>query len=147
MSVTESLGSGKVWAPPPTPPLNETAWRAWVAKGRTHDRRIGAARGKLVRSVPIAALAVTVAVWSQAAPYESVVRFIVAVAAMFVTFQAFQERHYAVAALFAALALLYNPIAPVFRFLGGGWRALVIASIVPFAVSLFWRDSPRKHNA
>jgi len=146
-TAVESLGSGNVWALPPTQPFNETAWQMWVAKGRTHDRRASATRGKLVRWIPIAALAVTVALWSKAAPYETVVRFLVAAGAIVVMFQAFHDRHYAVAALFAALGLLYNPVVPVFSFSGGGWRALVIASIVPFAASLAWRDSRRNHNA
>jgi hypothetical protein len=145
-TAVELLGSGKAWAPPPTQPLNEAAWQVWVANGRAHDRRGRAVRGKLVRWFPIAALAVTVALWSKMAPYETVVRFIVAAAAVVVMFQAFHERHYAVAALFAALALLYNPVVPMFSFSGGWSCALVIASIVPFAASLAWRDSRRKLN-
>jgi len=145
-TAVELLGSGKAWALPPTQPFNETAWQVWVAKGRAHDRRGSAARGKLVRWIPIAALAVTVALWSQAAPYETLVRFLVAAGAMVVMFQSFHDRHYAVAALFAAMALLYNPVVPVFSFSGGGWCALVISSIVPFAASLAWHDSRRKHN-
>ncbi len=145
-TAVELLGSGKAWALPPTQPFNETAWQAWVAKGRTHDKRGSAARGKLVRWIPIAALAVTVALWSQVAPYETAVRFLVAAAAIVVMFQAFHDRHYAIAALFAAMALLYNPVVPVFSFTGGGWRVLVIASVVPFVASLAWRNSGRQHN-
>lgn len=145
-TAVELLPSGNVWALPPTQPFNETAWQMWVAKGRTHDRRGSAARRKLVRWIPIAALAVTAALWAQVAPYETVVRFIVAAGAIVVMFQAFDERHFAVAALFAALAVLYNPVVAVFGFSGGGWRALLIASIVPFAASLAWRESRRKHN-
>jgi len=44
--------------------------------------------------------------------------------------------HYASAAVFAAVALLYNPVAPVFSFSGDWPRALVLASALPFVASL-----------
>ncbi len=137
-TAVELLGSGKVSALPLTQPFNETAWQVWVAKGRNHDTRGSAARGKFVRWIPIAALLLTAALWSQIAPYETMVRFIVAAGATVVMFQALYGKHYAVAALFAALALLYNPVVPVFSFSGVVGRTLVIASIVPFAASLAW---------
>jgi len=80
------------------------------------------------------------------APYEVVVRFIVAAGATVVMFQAFDARHYAVAAVFGALALLYNPVVPVFSFSGGGQRALVVASVAPFVLSLVWRKLKREHH-
>jgi low affinity Fe/Cu permease len=43
-------------------------------------------------------------------------------------------------AVFAALALLYNPVAPVFSFSGTWQRALVVATAIPFVTSLAWRD-------
>lgn len=48
--------------------------------------------------------------------------------------------------LFAALALLYNPVAPVFSFSGDWQRALLIASAIPFGVSLTWRKQRLAHN-
>ncbi|MGO4882373.1 MAG: DUF6804 family protein [Bryobacteraceae bacterium] len=146
----ELLGSGKAWAAtPPGQPFNEPAWQAWTAKGRADDRRSDLAHGKLVRWIPIAALLVAAALWSQIAPYETAVRFIVAAGATVVMFQALHEKHYAVAAVFGALALLYNPVLPVFSFSDGGRRALVIASVIPFAASLTslsGRNSRRKHD-
>ncbi|MGA2133556.1 MAG: DUF6804 family protein [Bryobacteraceae bacterium] len=96
--------------------------------------------------MPIVALLAAAALWSQTAPFDTVVRFLVAAGAMVVMFQALHEKHYVVAAVFAALALLYNPVAPVFGFANGGQRALVAASVVPFAASLAWRGSQRKPN-
>lgn len=136
----------ETWAPPAAIPFNETVWQVWLGKGRVHDRRSTAVRRKLVRWIPIAALLVAAGVWSQLAPYEVVVRFIVAAGATVAMFQAFHARHYAVAAVFGALALLYNPVVPVFGFSGGGHRALVVASVAPFAASLAWRKLKEKHN-
>jgi len=136
----------KAWAPPGATPLNDAVWQAWLRKGRVPDRRITAARSKLVRWIPIAALLVAAGLWSQMAPYEVVVRFILAAGATVVMLQAFHARHYPAAAIFAALALLYNPVVPVFSFSEGGQRALVVASVAPFAASLAWRKIKNEHN-
>ena len=81
--------------------------------------------------------------WSQIAPFEVVVRFLVTATAIVVMLQALQARHYAVAATFGALALLYNPLAPVFSFSGDWRRAVVAATAFPFMASLAW---PQRRN-
>jgi hypothetical protein len=129
----------EAWVPPAAKPRNEAVWQAWLRKGQVHDRRGTAVRSKLVRYIPIAALLVAAGLWSQMAPYEVVVRFIVAAGATVVMFQELNARQYGMAAVFGALALLYNPVVPVFSFSDGGQRALVVASVAPFAVSLAWR--------
>jgi hypothetical protein len=96
-----------------------------------------------VKWASIAALAAA-GLWSHLVPFEVVVRFLVTAGAMVVMFQAFQARYYAVAAVFAALALFYNPVAPAFSFSGDWQRAVVVASAVPFVVSLAW---PNGRNA
>ena len=53
--------------------------------------------------------------------------------------QALHVRHYAFAAVFGALALLYNPVTPVLSFSGDWHRALVFVSAVPLVASLAWR--------
>ncbi len=128
-------------------PLDEAAWQAWVAKGSAQDRRDTARRVKAVKWASIAALLTAAVLWSQLTPYEVVVRFLVAAGAIFVMFQAFDVRQYAVAAVFAVLALLYNPVAPVFSFSGDWQRALVVVSAVPFIASLVWSRVSRTHNA
>ena len=136
----------EVLAPPPSTPLDETAWQAWVVKGRAQDRRDGAARQKAVKWLSITALVVVAALWSRLAPYDVVVRFILAAGAFAVMFHALHTRHYAFAAVFGALALLYNPAAPVFSFTGDWQRAVVLASTVPFVASLGWRTARKEHN-
>jgi hypothetical protein len=55
--------------------------------------------------------------------------------------QAFHAKRYVVAALFGALALLYNPVAPAFGFVGEWQRVVVAASSIPFISLLVWRDA------
>lgn len=136
----ELQGSREVWQPPLAKPLDEAVWQAWMVKGREQDRRSSAARVKAVKWVSAAALLVAAGLWSHLRPYEVVVRFIVAAGAIVVMFQAFHARHYAFAAVFGALALLYNPVAPVFSFSGDWQRVVVFASAVPFVASLVWRN-------
>ena len=117
-------------------PLDEAMWQAWIAKGRMQDRRSSAVRMKAVKWISIAGLLAAAGLWSQLTPYEVAVRFIVAASSIVVMFQTFHARQYAFAAVFGALALLYNPLAPVFSFSGDWQRALVFASTGPFVASL-----------
>jgi hypothetical protein len=140
--------SQSAWAPPAARPLDEAVWQAWVAKGRAQDRRSGAARIKAVKWDSIAGLLAAAGLWSHLGPFEVVVRFLVTASAMVVMFQAFQARYYAVAAVFGALALLYNPVAPAFSF-SGDWQRAVVASAVTFVASLAWpikRIARTAHN-
>jgi hypothetical protein len=121
-------------------------WQTWVAKGRAQERRSNDELVKAVKWVSIAALVATAALWSQLAPYDIVVRFLVMAGSMAVMFQAFRTRRYASAAVFGALALLYNPVAPVFGFAGDWQRALVLASIFPFVASLTWPKRRTRDN-
>lgn len=135
-----------VWEPPPTEPLDERVWQAWVAKGVAQDRRSKAAVLTAVKWVSMAGLLTAAGLWSQLATNEVAVRFIVAAGAVFVMFREFEGRHFAFAAVFGLLALLYNPIAPVFDFSGEWQRALVILSALPFAASLDWQKVRPAHN-
>ena len=125
---------------PASVPLDEAAWNAWVTRNRVHERRNSAAQVKAVKWVSIVGLLAVGGLWSHLAPFEIIVRFIVTTGAMVVMFQAFRARHYAVAAVFAALAVLYNPVAPSFRFSGDWQHALVLASAAPFVVALALPD-------
>lgn len=62
--------------------------------------------------------------------------FVVCLGAGVVAIQAARAKKYVWAGGFAAIALVFNPLAPVLP-LGGEWgRLLVLVSIVPFAASL-----------
>lgn len=127
-------------------PLDEAVWQAWVAKGRALEQRRSAARVKAAKLVSIAGLLAVAGLWSHLTSYEVVVRFVVAAAALVVMFAAFNTKQYVIAAVSAILVLLYNPLAHVFTLSGDWHRALVVASAVPFAVSLGWRTSRTEYN-
>lgn len=139
-------GSPGGWQPPPVKPLDEAVWEAWMVRGQAQDRRGSASRVKAVKWVSAAALLAAAGLWSQLTPYEVVVRFCVAAGAIVLMFQAFHARHYAFAAVFGALALLYNPVADVFSFSGDWQRAVLVASAIPFVASLAWRNVRLAHN-
>ena len=63
-------------------------------------------------------------------------RFVVAAGAIAVMFHTIHAGRYALATVFAAVALLYNPVVPVFSFSGDWPRAVVVASALPFVASL-----------
>ena len=128
------------WEAPAVKPLDEAVWQAWKAKGRARDRQGRETCIKALKRGSIVALLAIAGLWSQLVPYDILIRCVLAAAAVGMIFEAFNKRQYALGAVFAALALLYNPVAPVFSFSGNWQRALVVASAIPFVTSLAWRD-------
>lgn len=145
-TLVELRGSREPRERPLARPFNDAVWQAWVAKSRAQDRQSSAALIKAVTWVSIGGLLAAGGLWSHVTPYEVGVRFAVVLGAVVVTFQAFHTRHYAFAAVFGALVLLYNPVAPVFSFSGDWQRALVVTSAVPFVATLAWRNARTEHN-
>lgn len=134
--------SGK-WESPPSKLLDQRVWEVWTAKGRAQERQASARRVTAVKLVSIAALIAAAGLGPSLWPYEVVVRFLVTAGAIAMMFQAFQARFYVSAAVFGALALIYNPVAPMFPMSGGWPRAILLASAVPFAASLAWHNAGR----
>lgn len=124
-------------------PLDEASWQAWVLKGRVREERSHATRMKAVKWISLAGVSFAAAsgLWSQLAPCDVGVRFLVTAGAMVLMFQAIHTRNFAAGAMFGAVALLYNPVEPVFSFSGEWQRALLVASAVPFVASLMWRNA------
>jgi Family of unknown function (DUF6804) len=91
-----------------------------------------------VKWASIAGLLGAAGLWPHVAPFDVLVRCLMTASTLVLMFQAVQTRYYPVAATFGALALLFNPIAPVFDLSGGWQRAVVVASAVPFVASLVW---------
>jgi hypothetical protein len=133
------------WNSPPVKPLDEAVWQAWKEKGRARDRQVCETRIKALKWGSIVALFAVAGLWSQLAPYEIVTRCVLAAAAAGMMFEAFNKRQYPLGAVFAGLVLMYNPVAPVFSFLGNWQRALVVASAIPFVISLASRDLKVAH--
>ena len=147
MSVSNGLQESRSgWKTPPAKPLNEAVWQAWKAKGRAQDLRGSEARLKAVKLVSIVGLFAAAGLWSYLTPYAVLLRFIVALGATVVMFYAFRGRHYALAAVFGAIVLLYNPVVPVFSFSGDWQRVVVFASATPFVVSLIWPNTRLAQN-
>jgi hypothetical protein len=140
VELPESL---EAWVPPLSKPLDPAVWDAWIAKGRAEDQRSCAARIKVVTWISMAGLLIAAGLWSRLAPFEVVVRFLVTGGALVVMFEAFRVRHYALVVVFAVLALLYNPLVPVFDFSGEWQRAVVAASAIPFVATLAWRKGKK----
>ncbi len=145
-NLKESRNQGET---PAAKSLDEAEWQEWPTKGRVNDRRSSAARVKAIQWASIAALLAAAGLWSRLGWFEFVARLVVTSGALVVMFQVLRARYHAVAAVFGALALLYNPVAPVFSFSGGWERALVLGSVALFAASLAWshdRDARMAHN-
>ena len=132
---------------PPAKPLDEAVWQAWLENGRERDRRNSAARMVAVKWVSLAGLVMVAALWSYLGAYDVIARFVVAAGAIAVMFHAIDDGRYAVAAVFAAVGLLYNPVVPAFSFSGDWPRALVLASAVPFVASLTAPTVRKEPNA
>jgi Family of unknown function (DUF6804) len=146
-SVTLQKAQG-VFAPPLAKPLDESMWQAWVLKGRAQDERSHAVGMKAMTWLSLVTLLLVAAgLWSYITPYDVAIRFLLAAGGLVLMFQAFRTRHYAFAAVFGALALLYNPVAPAFSFSGGWQSVFVMASAVPFIASLTWRNAKLVPNA
>jgi 4-hydroxybenzoate polyprenyltransferase len=128
------------WEAPAVKSLDEAGWQTWKAKGRARDMQGRKTRTKALKWGSIIAVLAVAGLWSQLASYEIVIHCVLAAAAVGMIFEAFNKRQYVLGAVFAALALLYNPVAPVFDFSGNWQRALVVASAIPFVASLAWRD-------
>jgi hypothetical protein len=123
---------------PMAKPLDEAVWQAWVLKGRAQEERSHDASMKAVKWISLAGLLLAATgLFPHLTPYDVVVRFLVAGGAMALMFQAFHAQQYTFAAVFGALALLYNPLAPVFSFSGEWQRALVVASAAAFVAATF----------
>jgi hypothetical protein len=124
-------------------PLDESVWQAWVLKGRAQDERSRAAGMKAVTWISLVTLLLAAATgfWPHITLYDIAVRFLIAASGLVLMFQAFHTRHYAFATVFGALALLYNPVAPVFSFSRQWQSAFVMASAIPFIASLTWRNA------
>ena len=95
---------------------------------------------KAARWTAISALLIVGGLWSHATPSEVIVRFAVDAGAILSMAGALARRRYVKLALSAAVAVLYNPLAPVFGLAGAWQRALIVAFAIPFLSLLIWRE-------
>jgi hypothetical protein len=74
--------------------------------------------------------------WSIAAGYELLLTVVVFMGAVVVLHQAVSERRFVWAGWFSAIALVFNPAAPLFQASGDWFRMTALVCTVLFAVSL-----------
>jgi hypothetical protein len=126
------------WADTQLRPLDESAWRTWIAKGQERERRTNAARTRAVKWVSIAALLAAAGPWILMDPLAVAIRFVITGGALVVMMQEFHARRFLFAGIFAVIAALYNPVAPAFPFAGEWQHAALLATVVPFVASAAW---------
>lgn len=114
----------------------DRAWGRWQAKNRRQDIADETLHAKLIKYASITVLLVAIAGWSYAADYHILVRFAVCACAVRIALLAIAARQYSWTAVFAGMALLYNPLFPVFALSGRTDLLIVAASIAPFVASL-----------
>ena len=100
---------------------------------------------KVMKWITMAALLAAAMLWRSAVNSQLpqfLLGFVVCFGAGVVVMQATQAKKYVWAGGFATIALLFNPLVPVFPFNGEWGRWLVLLAIVPFAVSLAALKTP-----
>lgn len=138
--MAELKSSTETWKTLTVKPLDEARWQAWKEKGCAQDKKDLQTRMKTLTWSLFVALLAVVGFWFQLAPYDIVIRCFVAAGAIGLIANAIHNRHYSIAVVFAGLAILYNPVAPLFASAGNWQRLLVLLSAVPFVASLMRRD-------
>ncbi len=113
------------------------SWHDWQERNHLQDLRGMALRAKLTKYASMTVLLLAVVFWSYAADYQVLLWFAVCAGAVRIAFLAAAEGRRDWASLFVGIALLYNPIFPLFTLTGRVAFFLVIASMPAFAASLF----------
>jgi len=113
------------------------SWDDWQERNRLQDLRGVALRVRLTKFASMAMLILALVFWTYAEDYRMVLGFVVCAGAIRVAFQAGGVHKYDWLILFAGIALLYNPVFPLFALSGRVAFFLVTASTAAFAASLF----------
>lgn len=128
-------------APPPADAslsvkqLDGSMWRAWSEKNSFADANANSQRWRSMQWSYIAVLLAVTALWPYAIHFQLFLRVILMSGAVIVGMLAARQHRFAFAAMFAGVALLYNPLVPVFE-LSGTWNWLIVlASGIPFVTA------------
>jgi hypothetical protein len=116
---------------------NGHPWHNWQERNHLQDLRGVALRAKLTKYASMAVLLLALVFWSRAADHQILLGSLVCAGAIRVAFLAADVRRYDWASLFVGMAVLYNQIVPLFAFSGRVAFFVLIASMAPFAASLF----------
>jgi hypothetical protein len=91
---------------------------------------------RVMKWFTIATLLVTVLFWRFARDFRLELDLVVCVAAGIVMAQAYRAKRYSWVAGFLTIALVFNPIVPLFRPAGDIGLSIVVFAMVPFVMSL-----------
>jgi len=116
--------------------VDESVWRIGEHRNRARQAHANTARVMALKWACIAALLSMAALGTHGAAYQLAVRMLITTSALFLVFRAVPDRKYLSAAMFFAIAVLYNPAPALFSF-SGFWPLLVaLGSVALFAASL-----------
>jgi hypothetical protein len=90
----------------------------------------------IVKCIALASLLLAVIFWNTATHYQLPLNLIVCIAAIIVSHQALRARAYAWAVALSGVAVVFNPIVPLFRPAGDLALTIVLFCSLPFAVAL-----------
>lgn len=91
---------------------------------------------RVMKWFSIGTLLLTVLFWGSAKDFRLELDLVVCGAAAVVVAQAFEAKKYYWASGFVAIALMFNPLVPVYRPAGDFALSIVVFSIVPFVMAL-----------
>jgi len=91
---------------------------------------------EVMKWASIAALLVALLFWPSTVNYQRELSLVVTAGAGVVLVQAYQSKNYRLAAGFLCIAVIFNPVLPIFHLAGALSLYLVILAIAPFAISL-----------
>ncbi len=125
----------------PEPP-DEAMWSEWLKENLLRGEQRAATSIQVVKWIGVATAIATAVVYSYVAAfnvplYQSVIRLAIAVGAIVVMFASLHGRLYSFTGLLGAIVLIFA--------LSGNW-SILLASVLPFGVSLIWM-SERGHRA
>ena len=117
------------------------AWRVWDQKNRAAAAHTSTKRLIAVKAFCIALLLSIAVLGASVTRFQLELRAMMMAGAVIIAFQAIRAHRYFFTAVFAAMALLYNPAFPVFGLSSSANTAIALGSLIPFAASLIWLNS------
>lgn len=136
------VGPDTGFVSPAVLPLDQRVWDSWVHQGQAEERRRAVIWRKAVTLACGLLLLGCSAWWPMGEPFASAVRFLVSGGALVIALRAYREGHVVAPLFFAAMAILFNPVIPLFPLAGEWSRSLMIGSAIPFFAALGWRSGP-----
>ena len=127
--------------------IDESVWKAGQHRSRLKSERAAGARLATVRIFAAAALLGALVLFMNSSQFGLALKTVVAAGAAAVAYYALSTRRYGIAAVFAGIAVLFNPFFAIFN-LAGVWGAgSLLAAMCAFLVSLIWLRGQHRWSA